>query len=337
MASIENEPTTGFSWPSAFRHVACGLAMGVADIIPGVSGGTVALVLGIYTRLVTAISHCDQQFFGLITARRWREAAAHIDLGFLISLGLGIATGIIVMGLVIHELIHSDFARPLTFAAFFGMIAASALLVMRMIRISSWPQFVSYLVLALIAAAFAWWLTTLGLATDDDPNLWYLFLCGVIGICAMILPGISGAHLLLILGAYVFVTGSLRNIAKGDVSLDVLLSLGVFAAGCVVGLLAFSKVLRWLLTNWHAPTMAVLCGFMVGAMRKVWPFQLLEKIQVGDKSRDLLTPYWPTEFATQQWLAVAVAVAAFALVMVVDHLANASTRKHALRPSSEAT
>ena len=296
--------------------------MGVADIIPGVSGGTVALILGIYARLVGAISHCDRQWLNFISARRWRDAAAHIDLWFLIPLALGIATGILSMGMIIHELIHSDFARPLTFAAFFGMIGGSTLLVVRLVRIDSWPQFICMLLLAWAAAGFAWWLTTLGLAASEEPGMVYLFLCGMIAICAMILPGISGAHLLLILGAYVFVTGTLKGLMTGDVSVSALVSLAVFACGCLIGLLSFSKVLRWLLTHHNSATMAVLCGFMIGAMRKVWIFQDLEQVEVGGKMRDELIPYWPEQFGGHEWLAIAVAVFAFVAVLLVDYFAK---------------
>ena len=117
------------AWLAALRHLLCGAAMGTADIIPGVSGGTVALVLGIYTRLVTAISHVDATFVQHIVGRRWREGARHIDLAFLIALAIGIGIGILTMGVIIHELLADDLPRQLQSAAFVGMITASILLV----------------------------------------------------------------------------------------------------------------------------------------------------------------------------------------------------------------
>ena len=303
--------------------------MGTADIIPGVSGGTVALVLGIYTRLVTAISHVDGQLAKQLAARRWREAARHADLAFLLALGLGIGGGILGMGVLIHELLANDFARPLTFAAFFGMIGASAYLVVRLVDCHSERQLAVCLLLALLAAGFAWWLTTLELSVNENPGRGYLFLCGMIAICAMILPGISGAHLLLILGAYTFVTGTLRGFVHGEFGLDALTSIGVFACGCLVGILAFSKVLRWLLANYHALTMAALCGFMIGALRRVWPFQSLEHIDLGENQREYFSPYWPEAWGTRELLAMAVVFAAFGLVLLVDWMARNRALKQA--------
>ena len=175
--------------------------MGAADVIPGVSGGTVALVLGIYHRLVTAISHFDQRLLGHLTGRRWGEAARHVDLGFLVSLAVGIVIGILTLGTVIGGLLEDEYTRPLTLAAFFGMIAASALLVARMIRWEGVWASLAYVALGVAAAGFAYWLTTLELTSHTQPSLVYLFICGMIAICAMILPGISGAHIRLILGA----------------------------------------------------------------------------------------------------------------------------------------
>ena len=326
MAEKANTDENSFAL-KALGHAFCGMAMGTADIIPGVSGGTVALVLGIYTRLVTAISHVDAYFLKQLVARRWGDAARHIDLTFLLALGVGIATGILAMGVVIHELLQDEFARPLTFAAFFGMIAASAYLVVKLVKCQSPAELAGGAFVAVAAAAFAWWLTTLGLSATDSPSLGYLFLCGMIAICAMILPGISGAHILLILGAYTFVTGILRGLAHGEIALDTLISLAVFACGCLVGLLAFSKVLRWMLANYHALTMAALCGFMIGALRRVWPFQTLELKTLGDKEREVFTPTLPQSFGSHELLAVVIAVAACAAVLLIDWWAKAKSAK----------
>ena len=297
--------------------------MGAADVIPGVSGGTVALVLGIYERLVGAISHFDRAFLEHLVARRWIQAWRHVDFGFLLALATGIGLGIVSLGTIIGGLLHDDYTRPLTLAAFFGMIAASAVLVARMVKMESVGALFRCAVLAIAAALFAYWLTTFQITAYRDPALGYLFLCGMIAICAMILPGISGAHILLILGAYTYVLGIIRGIVHGDLSGAALLSLGVFAAGCAVGLLAFSKVLRWLLDRYNAPTMAVLCGFMIGALRKVWPFQIIEEVEVGGTLREVPFPQWPAQVGSHELFAGAIGLSAFVVVLIVDYIAKA--------------
>ncbi|NLE37036.1 MAG: DUF368 domain-containing protein, partial [Pirellulaceae bacterium] len=247
-------------------HVCRGFVMGGADIIPGVSGGTMALILGIYERLVTAISHVDSSLFGLLRRRRWRDAASHIDLRFVAALGAGILLGIASLATLMTHLI--DHHPQPTLAVFFGLILASSLLVARMI--DRWN--LCNAVLAAIGAVFAYWLVGQPIATGADGHV-YLFLCGVVAICAMILPGISGAFILLIMGKYFEVTNIITELVHGNVTGQYLLTLAVFACGCVVGLLSFSKILRWLLAHHHAPTMAVLGGFMVGSLRRLWPFK----------------------------------------------------------------
>lgn len=249
------------------RIAGCGFLMGAADTVPGVSGGTVALILGVYQRLVTAISQCNSQFAGLLLQRRWKDAAAHIDLPFVLALGVGILSGVAGLASLMNYLLINQMS--LTFATFSGMILASSLLVSRRVRV--WH--IQYYGMLLLGVLFALWLVTLPAMQNPPETLWYMFLCGTIGITAMILPGISGAFILLLMNRYTFITESIRNTLKGQISLDVLLSLGVFAFGCAVGLLAFSRVLKWLLHRYHDGTMAILCGFMIGSLYKLWPFQ----------------------------------------------------------------
>ncbi len=296
--------------------------MGVADIIPGVSGGTIALILGIYARLVTAISHVDATFFGHLRSRRWRELARHVDLLFLVSLGAGIGCGIVIFAGVIHALMESDVARPLTWAAFFGMIAASALLVARLIRFAGFFDVIRYACAAIVGASLAYRLTTLTALQGGDPSLVYLFACGMVAICAMILPGISGAHILLILGVYGYVTHIIKELPHGRFTATSLLAIAVFAAGCAIGLLGFSKILRWLLARFQSLTMAVLCGFMVGALAKVWPFQTDLTPDVTEFKDKIYKPDWSPQLGSAAWLAIAVMLVAFVAVLLVDWLAR---------------
>jgi putative membrane protein len=266
------------------------MLMGGADIIPGVSGGTVALILGIYERLVAAISHFDLELIRLLGRRQWRKAAAHVDLRFLIALGCGILTGIVSLASLMNGLLKDDHTRPLTLAAFFGLILASAVLVAKMIKAKRNTDVPVLVILAALGAIFAYWLTGQTPGAVDEPSLLYVFLCGTVAICAMILPGISGAFILVILGMYLFITGLLHDILhaiwhdiKSILTLhDIknfetegydLLIVAVFCAGCAVGLIVFSKFLRWLLARHEPQTMALLCGFMFGSLRKIWPFK----------------------------------------------------------------
>jgi putative membrane protein len=250
-----------------FRTALCGLMMGAADIVPGVSGGTVALVLGIYNRLVSAISRFDRQAMKMLTAKRWAAAADHVDLRFVIALGCGIATGIGGLSFLMKKLLD-DHLQP-TYAVFFGLILGSGILVAR--GVARWN---AANVAALIAGVgVAWFIVGLNALQSPPDTLWYLFFCGTIGICAMILPGLSGAFILLILGRYSHVTGLIRSILKGDWSVQAFLEVSIFCAGCLFGLLAFSRVLRWLLAYHATVTMATLCGLMLGSLRKLWPFK----------------------------------------------------------------
>lgn len=242
--------------------------MGGADIIPGVSGGTVALILGIYERLVSAISHFDPTFISLVAQRKVKEAAAHINLRFLIPLGCGILIGVVALASVMHTLLE-DY-RQFTMAAFFGMIAASCYLVSKLVE--RWR--LSELLLLAGGAVFAYWLVALPAFSDPPDSAWYIFACGAIAICAMILPGISGSFILLILGKYHEITGIIKEVIKLKISTSSLILVGTFASGCVIGLISFSKLLKWLLANHPSTTMAVLCGFMLGSLRKIWPFQI---------------------------------------------------------------
>lgn len=264
-----------------FNQIARGFLMGGADIIPGVSGGTVALILGIYERLVGAISQFDTKFLGLVARRQWSDAAQHIDLRFLATLGIGILLGIASLASLMHWLLVHQ--RPYTLAVFFGLILASSFIVMRMVRPQNAGQRVGCYCLALIAAWFAYWLVGLEHVGFHD-HLGYYFCCGAIAICAMILPGISGSYILWLLGAYVAVTGSIKNVLKFQCTSREFVSLIVFAAGCAVGLIGFSKLLKWLLERAHMPIMAILGGFMIGSLRLMWPFQrdltpLVEKLK----------------------------------------------------------
>ena len=248
-------------------HFLQGLLMGIANIIPGASGGTVALILGIYQRLITAISRFDRVWIGLVTRRDWGTAAQYIDLRFLIALALGVVVGTVSLGSLIHTLLEDYEAR--TLAVFFGLIAASTILVAR--RISHWS--VTGVILAMVGGVIAYMIGGSSTGESDTPvGFFYLFCCGAIAISAMILPGISGALILLLLGAYKQVTGYLKELSQGILSTDNIFGILIFIAGCGMGLLIFTKILRILLHRYYDLTLCMLCGFMAGSLRSLWPW-----------------------------------------------------------------
>lgn len=318
--------STKLSGKGAAVNVGRGMLMGGADVIPGVSGGTVALILGIYERLVTAISHVDLELFSLIRQRRIRDAAAHLDLTFLLTLLLGIAIGILSLGSLVNQLLSSTDTRELTLAAFFGIILASSFLVAQMIHVRHMQHGFLLTLLGLAGAAFAFWLT--GLQGEEVHLTYgYVFICGTIGICAMILPGISGAYILLIMGAYLPLTDILKALPRGQVGVPELIIVVVFGAGCAVGLIAFSKVLRWLLARHEAPTMAVLCGFMIGALRKIWPFQTDLTPEVEKVKHKLFENTWPDAIDSHVIACIAIAIAGAVAILILDRLTGGHKRE----------
>jgi putative membrane protein len=300
-----------------------GFLMGGADIIPGVSGGTVALILGIYQRLVTAISHCDWQLLRLVRQRQWTCAAKHLDFSFLVSLGMGILTGIVCLAGLMHYLLSAQ--RPYTLAVFFGLILASSVVVGKMIQPTFRIQRIRCLGLVLLGAVGAYWLVGLQQLKIYDSGYYY-FCCGAVAICAMILPGISGAYILWLLGAYESVTAMIRvrRVLAFDWTGQELIYLACFVTGCMVGLIGFSKVLRQLLTHARASTMSVLCGLMLGSLRKVWPFQQEISSSHVDLKHRQYEAIFPTVWDSQVTVCLLFAVVALVGVLVLERRFSSS-------------
>lgn len=298
-----------------------GMAMGCADVVPGVSGGTVALIIGIYERLVTAISSVDGQFFQLLKQRQWRKAAIHLDLRFLIALACGVLMGFVVMTLAMNAILKSESGRPLLLSAFFGMIVVSSWLVAKMVKPHNHAERVQCIVFAIVGAGLTLsllWLRSPTAGAAAEPSLPFLFGCGAIAICAMILPGISGAMVLLMCGVYAYLADIPHLLLHGEQIGLCLLTIAVFGSGCLIGLLTFAKVLRWLLGKHRALTLALLTGVMAGALPQIWPFQhdLTPHIEeVKFKQFELI---WPTAWSPLVTQCLLVAVAAAVVLWLVD-------------------
>ena len=235
-----------------------GIAMGIAELIPGVSGGTIAFITGIYEHLLDSLRRIDAAAFQLIWRSGPRAFSKHVDLPFLLILLAGMATSILLLAALVRELLKS---YPISvWSFFFGLIIASAVFVGR--RVDRWN-------LDTVAAAMMGILLG-GLASqvvpiELEPGPFTIFAAGAVAICAWLLPGVSGSFVLLLLGMYGQVVSALAERNLGF--------LGLMASGCIVGLALFTRVLTWALQSFPGPTLATLTGFMLGAVAKVWPWQ----------------------------------------------------------------
>ncbi len=249
-----------------------GLAMGAADVVPGVSGGTIAFISGIYEELIETIHKLDLGFFKIWKQESFKNAWSLYNLGFLISLFAGIAISILSLAKVITYLLT---AHPIfVWSFFFGLVIASIVYVGRQIT-----KFDFKVILAILIAVGVSFYITLAEPIAATNNTWFLFLAGFVAIIAMILPGLSGAFILLLLGAYTSVIGSITQFTDGVFKLDwelfssAFIKLLAFAIGAIVGLKVFSGVLNWMFKKHKNLTLAVLTGFMIGALNKIWPWK----------------------------------------------------------------
>ncbi len=279
-------------------HVAVsGLTMGAADVVPGVSGGTMAFIMGIYEELVDALESLNWRLLGLLARLRFREAMAAVPWRFLVVLGAGIAAAILALAAPIGWLLDHH-PVPL-FAFFLGLVLASIVAVAARLRWS-----VTAGLCLVLGAGAAWWLVGLVPAAMPHDAV-TLFLSGAAAITAMLLPGVSGSFILLVLGQYEFAIDAVR-----DRDFPALLPL---VGGAVCGMLPFVRILGWLLRRRRPVTLALLMGFMAGSLRKVWPFKAA---LAGDGGA--LAPAEVNvlpEFDGTFWLSVALCLLGFLLVL----------------------
>ncbi len=245
-----------------------GLCMGTADIVPGVSGGTVAFITGIYYSLLTAISSFNWKTILQALRFKGKEALSEIHLRFIVTLASGITLAVVSTAHLMHYLL-TEYAI-MTWSLFFGLIAASIIIISHSIKnlISSLPTLLSGTLIAYAITGL------IPLHTPEEP--WFIFFCGFFAICAMILPGLSGSFILLILGKYAFITAALRN----PFMLENIQIIFIFIAGCLAGILGFSRIISYGLMRWHDFTIAFLTGLMIGALRKVWPWKVALESQI---------------------------------------------------------
>lgn len=316
-----------------------GACMGAADVIPGVSGGTIAFIMGIYDRFVGAIAAINAEALKLLLRGRFREFWKHIDGSFLLSLILGI--GISVVGLAgLMQMLLADFPIQ-TWAFFFGLIVASSIFILRGISGWAWKDG-GFLALGVVLGVVICTLSP----TQTPDALWFIFLSGAIAICAMILPGISGSFILLILGKYQYIMGTITTLvgnigalwgsseASSTLFWESLAVMAVFGVGAVVGILGFSKFLHWLLARWNKETLIVLAGFIIGSLVKVWPWSNTEAIvrsqfpEVADLAEATEIARYQSLIDPQIWSAVIFAIVGFCLVSGIEIIGKFIAKKN---------
>ena len=277
--------------------------MGGVDIIPGVSGGTMALILGIYSRLIYALGGLTQPAFLHPLARlRLRKALEAIDWPFLLTLSIGVGTAVLTLSRGLEWLLEHQ--RPLLFSFFFGLILASVLTIAR--KVQQWRTTEILGFVAAASSAFA----IVGLAPTKTPDgTWFLFLSGALAICALVLPGISGAFVLVLLDKYDRVLSAVNG---GDLA-----TLAAVTAGALVGLLSFVRLLSWLFERYERTILTILAGFMLGSLRRVWPWQLSE----ADVSVPVLPPIEATGDIVQLAFAALLVLAGLALIPTLERMA----------------
>lgn len=293
-----------------------GVAMGAADVVPGVSGGTIAFITGIYDELLNSIRSVNLKALQLLLKGRFADLSAHMNIPFLLVLGSGIALSLLSLSkLVLYLMEHQPI---LLWSFFFGLVLASIWSVGKQIERLG-PGMLSLFV---VGTAGAFWITTVS-PSQTPETWWFIMLSGAIAICAMILPGISGSFILLLMGKYRFILESLNEFRLGIILL--------FSVGMVLGITSFSHLLHWLLQRFRNHTIAVLAGFMLGSLNKVWPWKVPIQTYLDSEGKvHALTErnLWPTRyeeltgFPAEWGLALLVALMGAGLVLLLEHLGS---------------
>ncbi len=293
-----------------------GVAMGAADVVPGVSGGTIAFISGIYDELIHSIDSFNLKNLKLLKTAGFLAAFKAINGSFLLSLFVGIGFSVLTLANVFKYLLETH--PILVWSFFFGLVLASIVFIAK--QITKWN--VLNVFLLLIGAGIAYYITIIPAMGSGENSPLFLVLAGALAICAMILPGISGAFILLLLGAF---KPALDAIHNHDYK-----SIAFLGIGAVVGLLSFAKVLKWLFVNFKNGTLAILTGFVIGSLNKIWPWkETLKSVVIGGKER-VLQEKSISPFAVENnhlVIALVLAVIGFSLILLLEKLGNKKINK----------
>jgi putative membrane protein len=298
-------------------HIIKGIAMGAANVIPGVSGGTIALITGIFERLINAIKSFDGKAVKYLLKFDLKAFATHTDLIFLISIFAGVGLAIVSLAKLFDFLFTNYPAYIWSF--FFGLVLASVYFVGKTVQSWNTSTIISFIAGTAIAAA----VTFMTPATEND-NFFYLILCGVVAICSMILPGLSGSFVLILLGNYQLVAIEAINNRDLTILFPVLI-------GAVVGLIAFSHFLSWLLKSFKDQTISLLTGFILGSLSILWPWK--EAVYLKDTAGELLLqdgfpkvaryiPEWPAELNQEVMFSTLLMIAGILTIWAVEFAAQ---------------
>jgi len=306
-----------------------GIAMGAADVVPGVSGGTIAFISGIYEELIESINKVNLGVFKVWKKEGFKTAWKSINGNFLLALFSGIAISILSLAKLIKWLLHNE--PVLLWSFFFGLVLASILYIAKQIK--GWS---TKIILAIIITSVLSYFITLAepFASPDSP--FYLLFCGFIAIIAMILPGVSGAFILLILGAYQTAIDTINNLVEGlstgnmDLFKDAFLKFILLAVGAVIGLKVFSKALNWMFKHHKNLTLAILTGFMIGSLNKIWPWKKILKTRINSEGTEVTLldkSILPTSYDGDNQLIMALIfiVVGFAAILILEGLGKKKT------------
>lgn len=303
--------------PQHFQNILKGMAMGIAEVIPGVSGGTIAFITGIYEKLINTIKAFD---FSLISTFRkdglaglWNQVNGTFLVALVIGMGLGIVVG--VFG-VTHLL---DNFPVLLWSFFFGLIVSSAIYIGR--QVAQWG--VAEVIALLLGVAVAYYITVANPAQGNEA-LWFVFVSGAIAISALMLPGISGSFILLLMGMYTFILPTMKE-ALSTFDPQALMIMVVFGLGCLTGLVTFSRVLSWTFKNYKTQTLALLTGFMIGSLNKIWPWRNVLSTRINSKGEEvpfLEKTVLPANFDGEPMIfgAIALMIVGFVSVFVMERM-----------------
>jgi putative membrane protein len=289
-----------------------GVGMGAADVVPGVSGGTIAFIVGIYQELLDSIKSINFASLKLFFTFKWKEFWKAIHGNFLLSLILGIGISIFSLAKMITYLLTEH--PVLVWAFFFGLVLASTWIVVQDVKQWNWKTVISFTAGAIIA-----FFITLATPAKTPDEYWFIFICGAIAICAMILPGISGSFILVLLGKYFFIMEALKSL-----NISVLL---VFSGGIIVGITSFSRILSFALRRFHDITIAALSGFMLGSLNKVWPWKSVVETYID--SHGIEKPLVEANKLPDQyiWQAIVLAILGFAIVYFLEKLSGKNKKR----------
>nr|WP_321411748.1 DUF368 domain-containing protein [uncultured Allomuricauda sp.] len=288
-----------------------GMAMGAADVVPGVSGGTIAFISGIYEELITSINNINLSLIPILKKEGIKAVWNKVNGNFLVALFLGIFISVLSLAKFLSWLLENE--PILLWSFFFGLVVASIFLVGK--EIKRWT--IGSVVVLILGAVLAFFITELPASNNTD-NLPYLFLSGALAICAMILPGISGAFILVLLGSYKTILDAVH-----ERDIKIILTVGV---GAVFGLLSFARLLKWMFNHYKNITLALLTGFILGSLNKIWPWKKVletktfgEKIIVVDDMNVLPGAF---EGDSKLMLAIVLAILGFSLIFILERLAS---------------